>query len=254
MLTLLNLLTGESRQISELTPISSDEILLTAEESLTDLLNLQAAWQKDLPGNSHAIITLRNDLIRADWLRRRARVTLQQLQLDLYLTQLPIHYWDRLVQQQVRFFEKHAAHTQNEFRKALQLLQSQKTAQAKPEAPPDPPKPARDYRPDIPQTVEVKIIDGKTITTTDLKPEDFLNTDLLSVAGLVWRNFCFHNGIPAEYAWATQHEDVDYGPAHYIQIAYTPEEFKEICLRELAARSEHVLDGNRSGYCHHHEE
>jgi hypothetical protein len=250
MLTLHNLRTGESRFIREAVMPHCDEILLTSEESLTDLLDLRAAWEKDFPGDSQAMVTLRNDLIRADWLRRRARTILGQLQLDLSLTRLPMHYWDRQVQQQVRFFEKHAAHTQNEFRKALQLLQSQKPAQSKPEAAPGPPKPERDYRPDIPQTVEVRIIEGKTITTTDLQREDFLETDLLKVAGNIWRNFCFHDGIPAEYAWTTQHEGIEYGPSSYIQISYTPEEFKEICLRELAAGSEHVLDGMRCGYSH----
>jgi len=250
MLTLYNFTTRESRPIAAPIPISSEELLLTAGESLTDLINLHAAWLKDIPGQSHLILTLRHDLIRADWHRRRARTILQQFQLDLYLTGLPMQYWDPFIQKQIRFLEKHAAHTQNEFRKALQLIQSQKPATAKPEDPPTPPKPQRDYSPNWMQTVKVSIVDGKTVTEYEPKQEDFLKPEILSLFGRAWRSYYFCNGIPEEYAWVTQHRGIDHGPTKSISICHSMETFKEICEREIQTSAEHLLDGPRIGYEH----
>jgi len=250
MLILYNLATRESRFIKHPVLPSSEEILLTAEEPLTELLDLQNAWLQDFPGDSHAITTLRNDLIRADWLRRRARTVLQQFQLDLHLTGMPMQYWDRLVQHQIRFLEKHAAHTQNEFRKAFRLLQSQKPAQTKPETPPKPKNDYGDHGAIFQQTIKVRIIDGKTITETDPKNEEFLEPELMKLAGVIWRNFCFYDGIPEEYAWVTRNDGIDHGPYKHILITYSPEEFREICRRELETNAEHLLDGKRCGYQH----
>jgi len=250
MLILYNLATNQSRIITQLVIPNSEEILLTAEESLDDLINLHAAWLKDLPGTSHALTTLRNDLIRTDWLRRRARNTLQHFQLELYLTLMPPQYWDRLVQHQVRFLEKQSDRAQNEFRKAFQLLQSLKPASAKPEEPAPPPKPQRIFKPYWQQNIRVSRINGKTVTEFEPTPEDYLKPEILNFFGVVWRNFHFRDGVPEEYAWALHHEGVEYPPAPFILITYEPEDFKDICLRELAANSEHLLDGNRSGYSH----
>lgn len=124
--------------------------LLLPNDSAQDLANLNNAWIKDFPGESHTQITLRNDLVRADWLRRRAQYIFNQIQLDLHQTGLPYQFWNPIIQKHFHFFEKHPQRTQNEFRKALQFLAKFQTPPPKEtKKSEEPPKPKLDLDPDL---------------------------------------------------------------------------------------------------------
>jgi hypothetical protein len=99
-----------------------DQNFLLPDESPQDFAALTATWTKAFPGTDPCTETLREDLICADWLLRRARLILKEITLDLYFTGLPRFHWEPIVKRHYRFLEKHTAHTQNEFRKALKLI------------------------------------------------------------------------------------------------------------------------------------
>jgi hypothetical protein len=248
MASLTNELLGpETSETSNATHLPFPDLLLPG-DSPHDLANLQAAWSKDFPGTTQSILTLRDDLIRADWSRRRARLLFHQLQSDLYLTGLPIPHWDRLTQKIFHFLERHQARTQLEFRAAFQLLHSLKSAPSKPAAPPPPPK----YVPagvDFHQNAAIKIVDGKVVTETDFSAMHFLRPDIQAQALRFTRHFYFHDKhVPEPYQYVLQHAGVSYAPAHSIYITYTPAEFARLCRLELDSQSEYLLDGERLSY------
>jgi hypothetical protein len=224
---------------------------LVSGESPQAFAALAAQWTKAFPGTSPALEILREDLIQTDWLRRRARLLLQQLKFDLDSTGLPPFFWNSFVQSHVRFFEKHAAHTQSEFRKAFQLISALKAPPAKITAEPAaaPPVAQHDPRRVVQQNVRITQVDGKTVTEYDLKPEFFLQPDIQDrVLGLS-RQFFFEDGfVPAEYAYVLEHDGLQLGPCPYVFISYRIEDACDICRREIETQSQHLLDGPRWGY------
>jgi hypothetical protein len=229
--------------------LALDNNFLLPDESPQDFAAMASDWTEAFPGSSIIIESLREDLVLADWLRRRARRLLQQLKLDLHSTGLPPFYWDPFVQRHFRFLEKHASQTQNEFRKAFKLISALKPAKAEEPPPAPPPEDKRDYRPVVPRTVRVKVVNGKTVTERDPGPDFLLREEVRARASGLWRTFHFKDGvIPEEYAYVLEHEGVQYEPAHIFLISYRIEDALDICRREIETKSEHLLDGPRWGY------
>lgn len=234
--------------------------LLLPNESPEELANLISAWEKDFPGNSQLQTTLRNDLVRADWLRRRARKIFDQLQLDLYLTGLPSLLWCPFTQKHVLFFEKQAGKTQSHFSNALKLLAKFQSAPGSNKKSDEKPKPPTlDLNPDLTgklpffQMIYLESVNGEWRHRYSPPNSAFLEPDRLPLFYVAERQFlCAEDELPEQYSWVNINLGKQYPTAEAVCIRYSLEEFKRIIAEE--AETGQLIDGKRERYQHLSEE
>ena len=254
-LALHNPLTHQTTELTQenLRPIAPHELLILPTESTQDFLHLQTAWTQDYPGSSQTIQTLRHDLVLAHWRRLRIQTIFQQLQLDLHLTGLPMHHWDRHTQHQFNFIQKQHAQALAEFRQALKLLQAAYATQKSSETKSS--KDAKDLKPPpftpttklaYLQNCKIEIVDGKITHEIDFDAAYFLERSPLEDASYIKRHYYFPNFvIPEPYSYLLTYKGKSVIPTRSVFISYTPEEFLRICQREVDTKSEYLLDGDR---------
>ncbi len=233
--------------------------LLLPNESPEDLANLNSAWTKEFPANSFLQTTLRNDLVRADWQRRRARQSFDQIQLDLHLTALPFELWDRCIQKHLQFFEKVAQRAQNEFRKALQFLAKFLPTPNTTKKPKDPPKPELNLDPDLTGTIPFEQTvylekDENGLWShryapanerfTEWHPED-------QFYAVVRQFLCSEPELPAQYEWVNIDDNKRYRTHIATLIHYTTEEFIKMIAQE--AETGQLINGPRLKYEHYQD-
>ena len=105
------------------------------------------------------------------------------------------------------------------------------------------------------QTVEVKMVDGKTVTRFNHDGAHWIKANAWHLAKSFQRFIRFFDKqIPPEYAYALEHQGLRYGPTEVVYIEYESYEFKRMCEQEVEMQSEHALDGERLGYWRRHDE
>ncbi len=228
--------------------------LLLPNDSPEELVNLISAWKKDFPGESHLQMTLRNDLVRAEWLRRRAQYIFNQIQLELYATGLPFEFWNPITQKHFRFFEKHAQRAQNEFRKALQFLAKFHPPPNSTKKPEETLKPKLNLNPDLTgklpfeQTVYLEK-DAAGLWSHRHAPPNSRFTELHPenrFCEVVRRFLVKESELPGQYQWVNIHAGERYRTTSATLIRYTPEEFIKILAEE--AETGKLADGPRIKY------
>jgi len=112
-----------------------------------------------------------------------------------------------------------------------------------------PAKPTRIYTAPYRQSVNVQIVDGKTVTRFGYDAAHWIKANAWYMVTRFQRAFTFvDKQIPPEYAYVLEHNGLRYGPTDAIFIEYESDEFKRMCEREVETQSEHALDGERVGY------
>jgi hypothetical protein len=132
--------------------------------------------------------------------------------------------------------------------RALQTVTTNTAAQAKPAEPPKSKYPVVE-KIRLYQNVTVTVIDGKTVTKTDVSARELLASNQGDVASAWVRHYYFPTAeIPLEYAFVLEDDGLYYGATQSYFITYDVEEFLRLCQLEVDTGSEHVLDGKRVGY------
>jgi hypothetical protein len=217
----------------------------------------QEAWQKDYPGVTQAITSLREELIFADTDRLQTQSHLEHFRQSLAGSDLPTYLWETSVQKKLAWLPKQHARALQHFHRALKALQTAmpqpQTKSAKPEPlplpQPEPPAPRKFF-----QTAIITTIDGASITKVEPTAAVACRKKLWDLTDYVARQFYFVDAIiPEPYNFVLTNNGVTSEPAERFTITYQSGEFERLCKRELETNSVHLLDGARHEY-HRYED
>jgi len=219
---------------------------------LPSLPELQTAWAAEFPGTSVLLVVLRAALALADWQARHIQAQFQQFHHELYLTGLPMSYWDPLTHSTYRLIQRHNALAQREFRHALRALQS---SYKKPDpVPPPPPPPEPPGKITFPQSLVITV-DNEIVKTTAADVDAAFicapPPDTLEIIGWFTRQYHFASRIvPDCYAHLLTHKGATYQPKLGLNITYRKEDFLRFCQQELETGATIPLDDPdcRCGY------
>jgi hypothetical protein len=115
-------------------------------------------------------------------------------------------------------------------------------------------KPVQFYDNFYSQAVEVRIVDGKTVTRFDFDGAHWIKADAWHMVSSFRRTYRFFGKqVPPEYAFVLQHNGLRYSPTEMVYMHYEAAEFKRICHLEVETQSPHALDGQRLNYWRRHD-
>ena len=204
---------------------------------------------------SKILATVQQDLLDAcdDARQQRAKTKADYLAFELRLeaTGIPKGEWHPQLLHRSIILKREWDHAiKNLLRVArdLKAFETPASAAAKTETRP-PAKPSTYYEGVYIQSVDVRVVDGKTVSRFNYGPHHWIKVDAWHMVSSFRRHYRFvDKHVPPEYAFVLEHEGSRYAPTEILYIEYDSDEFKRICHREVETNSEHGLDGKRLAY------
>ena len=196
-------------------------------------------------------ITGHVEFVRSEYADARRRFAKSKAELDAFEVRMeglgiPKWEWRRQVLQCLIQLKREWEH---DLKNVLRLGKELLAFEAKVAAAKVTEKPEEKFSVTYDQMVDVRVVDGKTVTNFRPDGAHWLKVNAWCMAKSFQRIFRFFDKvIPPEYEFVLQDNFYRYGPTEMVYIEYETEEFKRMCHHEEDIQSEHALDGERLRY------